>query len=102
MTATRPKLVGISRNLCSVVSMTSKNPKVGRPSKGPRRTIGVPVPVPLGDRIERIKELTDKTMGEIVLEVLERHADELDPAVYEAGADQPRIDLDMEPSKKTA
>ena len=59
--------------------MTSKQVKVGRPSKGPRRTIGVPVPVALGDRIERMKELTGKTMGEIVLEVLERHVDEIDP-----------------------
>lgn len=100
MTTTRPNHAVISRNLCSVVSMASKHSKVGRPSKGPRRTIGVPAPVPLADRIARIKELTGKTMGEIVLEVLERHVDELDPAAYEHGAAQPRMDLDE--SKRTA
>ena len=75
--------------------MTIK-PRAGRPSKGPRRTIGVPVPVALGDNIERIKELTGKTMGEVVLEVLERHLDELDPTMLEHGADQPRIHLGEE------
>ncbi|MGO2996201.1 MAG: hypothetical protein ACTIII_15330, partial [Brachybacterium alimentarium] len=65
-----------------------------------RRTIGVPVPVALGDRIERMKELTGKTMGEIVLEVLERHVDEIDPTAHEAGSAQPRIDLGE--TKRTA
>ena len=80
--------------------MTAERRKVGRPSKGPRRTIGVPVPVALGDKIERMKELTGKTMGEIVLEVLERHSDEIDPAAYEAGSSQPRIAF--EETKQTA
>ena len=100
MTATRLNHVAVSRNLCSVAPMENKHAKVGRPSKGPRRTIGVPVPMPLADRIARIKELTGKTMGEIVIEVLERHVDELDPAAYEHGAAQPRMDLDE--SKRTA
>ncbi|MFQ6486129.1 hypothetical protein [Brachybacterium epidermidis] len=47
-----------------------------------------------------MKELTGKTMGEIVLEVLERHSDEIDPAAYEAGSDQPRISF--EETKQTA
>lgn len=100
MTATRLNHVAVSRtNLCSC-SWRTRHAKVGRPSKGPRRTIGVPVPMPLADRIARIKELTGKTMGEIVIEVLERHVDEPRPAIYEVGAAQPRMDLDE--SERTA
>lgn len=79
--------------------MTQTTAKVGRPSKGPRRKIGVTVPKYLGDNIERLHKLTGRPMNDHVLDVLLRHADELDPDKLNVAGAQTRLDID---EKKTA
>lgn len=67
---------------------------------GPRRQIATRIPEEVADRIDRLSQLTGKAMGQIVAEIVVRHADEIDPDSLEAGADQPRMVL--EETRKTA
>lgn len=85
-----------------VMDMTAprKRPQ-GRPSLGERRQIATRIPVEVADRIDRLSQLTGKSMGQIVSDLVTRHASEIDPDALEAGADQPRITFE-EVGKKTA
>ena len=78
------------------VTMSEPRRKVGRPSKGPRRTFGVSVPEPLGSNIEKCRDLTGTPMGELIVEVLMRHADELDPDLLDLSGAQPRFNLEQD------
>lgn len=91
-----------SAKAASVIPMTAprKRPQ-GRPSLGERRQIATRIPVEVADKIDRLSQLTGKPMGQIVSDLVVRHASEIDPDALEAGADQPRITFE-EVGKKTA
>lgn len=93
---------GFYAKAVTVIPMTAprKRPQ-GRPSLGERRQIATRIPVEVADKIDRLSQLTGTSMGQIVSDLVVRHASEIDPDALEAGADQPRITFE-EVGKKTA
>ncbi|UEJ84616.1 hypothetical protein Bra3105_18465 (plasmid) [Brachybacterium halotolerans subsp. kimchii] len=74
--------------------------RTGRPSKGPRTYVNSPIPEPAASALERYCELTGEAKGPTVARIFEAHLDDLGLDQLEAGAAQPRIDLEGE--KRTA
>lgn len=103
MTTTRalkPVHIYAKSRRVEVMTAPRKRPQ-GRPSLGDRRQIATRIPVEVADRIDRLSQLTGQSMGSIVSDLVVRHASEIDPDAYEAGANQPRMTFE-EGSKRTA
>lgn len=49
----------------------------------------------LSDKIERLHELTGKPMGQIVVDLVRAHEDEIDPDLLSVEGAQTRIELDV-------
>lgn len=49
----------------------------------------------LSEKIERLHELTGKPMGQIVVDLVRAHEDEIDPDLLSVEGTQTRIDLDV-------
>lgn len=67
-------------------------PRTGRPSKGDRHAFHVRIPRETADRVMAWADATGTTYSDVISELVQRHRDEIDPAVLEAGTN--RLDLE--------
>lgn len=98
MTATRRPQRASFKKLPA--SMTFMKKRMGRPSKGPRSYVNSPIADAAVAKLERYCELTGEAKGPTVARIFEAHLDDLGLEELEAGAAQPRFELDE--SKRTA
>lgn len=82
------------------MSQMTVKPQGGRPSKGPRSKIGPMFPQHVYDRIQQYSELTGRPKTEIVIDLVTRHLDEIDPSALDVSGVQPRLEIDE--ARKTA
>lgn len=76
------------------------NKRTGRPSKGPRTYVNSPINDAAVAKLERYCELTGESKGPTVARIFEAHIADLGLEELEAGAAQPRFNLDE--TRKTA
>lgn len=95
---TRPETEGPFKKGAARVTFMKK--RTGRPSKGPRSYVNAPINDAAVALLERYCELTGESKGPTVARIFEAHLADLGLEELEAGAAQPRFELDE--AKKTA
>lgn len=76
----------------------------GRPSKGPRQYVNVPLPLALAEKLARYSELTGEGKGPAVARVFEAHIEDLQLEEIEAqaAAERGQERLDFEATRRPA